>query len=309
MSAFFKICAVFLLVAGMAGDAFGAEQSLNRIAAVVNGEMITMHELRMHMNVELARRRMQQNDPKAVELQREVLDSMINDVLMRQEAKRYKVAVSDAEIEAEISRQIKRSGMPFERFEAEMSRQGMTMERYKDQLGKRMLGQRIASHMVARKVFVTPEEVETYYNNNKDEFAGEKTVDFSILMLPAKVNAQAIYKQVTSGKVAFEEVARQHSTDRSAQEGGRVAGIPWDRLPQEMQKLLSSLQDGKMSPLMRTQGGFIVIRRDRITEARPLTFQEAKPRIEEILRAPLLEERFKEFTEQLRSRAVIDIRI
>jgi peptidyl-prolyl cis-trans isomerase SurA len=44
-------------------------------------------------------------------------------------------------------------------------------------------------------------------------------------------------------------------------------------------------------------------------EPKPLTFEEAKPLIEEKLRAPLLEERFKEYIGQLRAKAVIDIRI
>jgi hypothetical protein len=60
--------------------------------------------------------------------------------------------------------------------------------------------------------------------------------------------------------------------------------------------------------LLRTKGGFVVIRRNAIVEAKPLTLQEAKPRIEEILLAPLLEERFKDYISQLRGKAVIDIR-
>jgi peptidyl-prolyl cis-trans isomerase SurA len=128
-------------------------------------------------------------------------------------------------------------------------------------------------------------------------------------MLPEKLDAQKIYKQVQSGELSFEEAARQYSADRSASEGGRVAGVPVDRMPPEMIKLLNELQDGKMSPLMRTQGGFVVFRRDGMNEAKPLSLQEATPRIEEILRAPLLEERFNEYIGQLRGRAVIDIRM
>ena len=45
------------------------------------------------------------------------------------------------------------------------------------------------------------------------------------------------------------------------------------------------------------------------THGRPMTLEEATPEIERILRTPLLETRFDEYTQQLRARAVIDIRI
>jgi peptidyl-prolyl cis-trans isomerase SurA len=301
------VATVILCLCAVAG-AQAAELTVNKIVAVVNGEMITLHELKMHVAAELARRRLKPDDPSASSLQATVLDSLINDILFRQEAKRFKVTVSDADVETEVKNSISRSGIPADKFEPELKRQGISMEMYRDRIRNNLLRQRMSSYMVQRKVFVTQEEVADYYHRHRDEFSGEKTADFSILLLPEKVDAQSIYKQVSSGKMTFEEAARQHSADRSGGEGGRVGGVPYNRLPPEMQKLLSSLQDGKMSPLLRTQGGFVVIRRNAVSEAKPLTMEEAKPRIEEILLAPLLEERFKDYVSQLRGKAVIDIR-
>ena len=41
----------------------------------------------------------------------------------------------------------------------------------------------------------------------------------------------------------------------------------------------------------------------------PKTLLEAEPEIDRILKEPLLQERFKEYTQQLRNKAVIDINI
>lgn len=286
-----------------------AELTVNKIAAVVNGEMITLHELRMHTAAEMARRRMPPDDPRAGEVRQEILDSLINDILIRQEAKKYKVSVSEKEAQEETKKAIARTGMRQADFEAELKRQGLTLEMYTERLSNNMIRQRMSNYMIDRKIFVTPEEIEAHYHKNRDKFAGEKTANFSIIMLPEKLDAQGIYKQVKAGDLKFEDAARQYSAERSAEDGGRVTGVPFDRLPPEMQKLLSSLTDGGISPLLRTQGGFVVIRRDVLNDPKPLTLQEATPRIEEILLAPLREERFKDYTSQLRSRAVIDIRI
>ena len=289
--------------------AHAAEMTVNKIVAVVNGEMISLHELRGHLGAELARQRIAPNDPRVPTLQAQMLDSMINDILIRQEAKRYKVSVSDAEVEAELKKIIERTGMTPAQFDAQIKRDGTTREIIKERLGNNLLRQRMSNFMVVRKIIVTKEEIDYYYAKHKDEFSGQRTADFSLIMLPEKLNAQGIYQQLRSGALSFEDGAVKYSADKTAEQKGHVVGVPWDRLPGDMQKLLSSLKDGQMSPLLRTQGGFVIIRRDRMSEGKPLTLQEATPKIEEIIRAPRLEERFKEYTSQLRSKAVIDIRM
>lgn len=309
MSIFHKIAIVLFLNFCLVAGSQAAEMTVNRIAAVVNGEMITLHTLRGRVAAEIARQRIPPNDPRAANIQSQVLDSMINDILIRQEAKRFKVTVSDADVEGELKNLIARSGLTPAKFEAQLKAQKTSRELIKERLHDNLLRQRMSNFMIVRKIIVTREEVEAYYAQHKSEFSGHKTADFSIIMLPEKLNAQGIYQQLRSGALKFEDGAVKYSADQSAQNKGRLAGVPWDKLPGDMQKLLSSLKDGQMSPLLRTQGGFVIIRRDGMANAKPLTLQEATPRIEEIIRAPRLEERFKEYTGQLRSKAVIDIRL
>ncbi len=306
-SNFFAALLLLALFVGFSVQA--AEITVNKVAAVVNGEMITLHELRMHMAAEMARRRMDPKDPKLESLRREVLDSLINDILLRQEAKRYKVSVSDAEAKEEVNRAIARTGKTAAQFEAELRAQGASMAMYTQRLQNNLLRSRMANYMVDRKVFVTPEEVADYYAKHPDKFQGEKSADFSVIMLPENLNALDIYKQLKAGTISFEDAARKYSADRNAQDGGRIRGVPYDRLPPEMQKLLASLQNGGLSQLLRTKGGFYLFRRDAINDAKPLSLQEARPYIEEILLAPLREERAKDYLRQLRDKAVIDIRL
>ena len=309
MSRWYRFAAALLVLLFTGVSVQADEITVNKIAAVVNGEMITLHELRMHTAAEMARRRMDPKDPKIETLRREVLESLINDILLRQEAKRYKVSVSDAEAREETNKAIARTGKTTAQFEAELKAQGIGIEMYTERMRNNMLRSRMANYMVDRKIFVTPDEVADYYAKHPDKFRGEKNVDFAVIMLPENMNAQDIYKQIKTGTISFEDAARKYSADRNAQDGGRVRGVPYDRLPPEMQKLLSSLSNGGLSQLLRTKGGFYLFRRDAMNDAKPLSLQEAKPYIEEILLAPLREERAKEYLQQLRSKAVIDIRL
>jgi peptidyl-prolyl cis-trans isomerase SurA len=305
----YRLAAVLLVFLFAGADVQAAATTVNKIVAVVNGEMITLHELRMHTAAEMARQRINPNTPQAEEMQREILDALINDILLRQEAGRFKVSISDAEVRAEVNNAIARAGRTPGQFEADLKAQGITMEMFTERMRNNMLRVRMSTFMVDRKVFVTPEEVADFFDKNQDMFQGERTADFSVIMLPENLDVQGIYRQIRAGTLSFEEAARRHSAEPNAQDGGLVRGVLYDRLPPEMQKLLSSLSDGEISQLLRTMGGFFVFRRDAINEARPLTLQEARPHIEEILLAPLREERAREYMGQLRSRAVIDIRM
>ena len=283
-------------------------QNVNRIGMVVNGEMVTMYELRMHTAAELARQGIKPGDPKVAEIEHGVLDSIINDMLLRQEAKRYQLTVSSTEIEDEVQRAIQQSGMNSVQFEAMLKQQGVTMEMFKKRMADNLLRQRISTFMISRKVFVTEDEIKNYYEANKAKMVAEQTVDFSLLLIPENRNIQDIYSRIKKGTLSFEDAAKQYSEDRSSKDGGHIRDVPWARVLPEMKKLLESLQDGQMTPVMRTRGGYVVIRRDAIHPERALSYEEAKPRIDNTLRAPLLEERFKEYTAQLREKAVIDIR-
>jgi len=309
LAMYYRLAAMLLVFFFSSLSTQAAEVTLNRIVAVVNGEMITLHELRMHTASEMAHRGMDPNAPQVEELQREVLDSLINDSLIRQEARRYNVSISHAEAREEVNNIVARTGRTLAHFEAEMKAHGITMEMYTERVQNNLLRMRMSNFMVDRKVFVTSEEISNFYAENREMFQGERTADFSVIVLPERADVQGIYRQITAGTLSFEDAARRYSVEHNAQDGGLIRGVPYARLPPEMQNLLSSLSNGEISRLLRTTGGFYVFRRDAINEARPLTLQEARPHIEEILLAPLREERAREYLQQLRSKAVIDIRL
>ena len=124
MRFFIKIllfCLVFILTVPFVGLAQSSKGSnsgyltsgvtVSGVAAIVNGEMVSLHDLQQQSAPEIARARISKSDPKAQEkidaIQRKVLDSIVLDILIRQEAERYGVKASDADVEAEIQKILK----------------------------------------------------------------------------------------------------------------------------------------------------------------------------------------------------------
>ncbi|MBO4369318.1 MAG: SurA N-terminal domain-containing protein, partial [Desulfovibrio sp.] len=94
---FFLLLFVSLLIAQPASAV-----QLGKIAAVVNGKVITMYDLQKAAVIEL--RRANAKDSKTIDaIMRKVLDNMILDILVAQEAKRLKITVSQSEVDARIA--------------------------------------------------------------------------------------------------------------------------------------------------------------------------------------------------------------
>ena len=298
---------VLLFCLCCAPSALAAE--VNKIVAVVNGEMITLHDLKNNTSVELARQNIPASDPRAEAVQRSVLDTLITNILLRHEAERYKLTISDAELEAEIKKFVEGSKLSPKKFEAQLIKQGTTMPLFREKVRNSMIQQRVMTVMVARKVLVTDSDIKAYYDAHKQDFA-EQVVDFSFIVFPATVDAKKITAQIQGGKLTFAAAAQKYSLDPSAQNGGRYTGLPFSSLPPGMQQILSPLQKGQMSGLLPLDGKVGLLRLDeKEAKGAPRPLEDVRPLIEERLREPLVQERFKEYGEQLRSKAVIDIRI
>lgn len=306
----FRSFAALLIVLSFlfSGAAMASEITVNKIAATVNGEMITLHELQRQTGAELARQNMAPSDPRAPVIMQSVLEAMINDILIRQEAGRWKITVSDNEVNTEIRNILQRNRISMQAYEQQLSRQGATLAQVKTRIHDTLLRQRMMSLMIARKVVVTKEEISTYYEAHREEFGGQKQVDFSVILFHPGVKAQKIFEDLKSGSIGFEEAAQKYSRDVSAKNGGHIGNVPLARLSPNMRDRFSSMSPGSLI-LEKTEGGDAIFRMNSLSDGKPQTLEEASRQIEEILREPRLQERFREYAQQLRAKAVIDIRI
>lgn len=286
---------------------------LNKIAAVVNGEIITLHELRQQAGAEFKRAGINPADPamrRHVDtIMGRLLSTMIDDILLRQEAERLGIKVTDSEVDNEVRKIAQRNQTTLKDFEARVVAQGGSMAMVRESVSNSILSSRIIGLMIARKVVITEAEVKAYFEEHQGDFSAERSVDFSLIVLAPSVDADAINEQILNGKLSFEEAAKKHSEGPLPEKGGRLGMTPWDDLASPFKAQLMQLKDGEVSPPFSANGMICLVKLNGATSGRSMTLEEATPEIEQILREPRLQERFIEYTDQLRSRAVIDIRV
>ena len=286
---------------------------VNKIAAVVNGEIVTLHDLRQHSASEFVRLGVNPTDPanrrQIDEVMSKVLTVMIDDMLLRQEAERLKIKVPDSDVDNEIRKLVQRNQTTTQEFEARITAQGGTMDMLRERLRHSILSQRIIGMMIARKAVVTTEEINRYYEEHQNEFQAEKSVDVSLIVFSPSSNASEITNQILNGAISFEDAARKYSEGPAPENGGNLGMIRWDDLAPPIKAQVMDLTPGQVSGVFQINTRDCLLRLNDSKSGRHMTLEEATPEIERILREPRLEERFAEYTQQLRGRAVIDIRL
>lgn len=306
---------VLLLAIWLCGICGAQAAQLNKVAAVVNGQVITMFDLQKAGLPELARARLNPNDPKQAKdvdkVFRKVLDMMIMDILLGQEAKRLKISVSPTEVDNEIAKLMKSRNLTKQQFEAQLAQQKISINELRENFEKSLLRQKIMGMEVGRKVVVTPAEIKQYYEAHKDNLYDRSGLHMGVLVYAPNVNAQSIAAQIKSGKLTFEEAAAKYSIAPNKDKGGDMGPVEWDRLNPEWEGRLTKMKPGDVTELFDLQGRKAQVYLFRLGGGadKQLTLEQATPQIDAILRQPKAVERFEDYTSQLRSKAVIDIRL
>ena len=303
-----------------APDQRGASQTamVSKIVAVVNGERITALDVERKARPEIMRRRLNPNSPEQraqIEaVYKEALDSEINDILVYQEALRLKTDLPESEVDKEFTRFMQQRKISIEELEKQLKLEGMDVKGLRMQIRKALLRQRLLSGMVARKIILSKDDVAKYYEEHKESFTAISEVRMAIVVYPPDINAEAVAQRIRSGKLSFEDAVRQYSIDPATKENkGVMPPAPWKEMSPEWRARVSALKAGEVSdifviphPQYRIRAQVKIL--EKVGADKVLSLAEATSEIEAILREPLLKARFEEYTQWLRSRALVDIK-
>lgn len=278
-----------------------AAQVVDRIVAVVNGEIITLQDLQRQLRLAVG----QTPDPATAErLAPQVLDAMIDDIVLRQEAQRLGIEVSDSEVENEVRQFKVRRRLSDEDFERSLRLQGLTPEQFKERSREDIVKHRIIGYMVRRKVVVTQEEIDAYLERNRSELTTERVVTLQMVVLADRDSASQLRRALDSGEMGIDEAVERYSVGPRA-EKGVMADVRWRELDDPWREGLRDLGVGQLSEPFLVQDRWVIV---KLLDRRDGERQETaavEEEVREALMRPKLEERFKEYMTGLRGRAII----
>jgi len=289
-----------------------AAEVVDKIVAVVNGQIITLYDLDRELRpylMQLGDRQLTARDRQQVEtMRRKLLDRLVDDILLLREAERLGMQVSDSEVENHI-RQFRQSN---NMAEADLSRQlrieGMTREEYVSNIRSSMLRHRVLSLMVRRKVLVTDEEIERHYNENQSEYSSAKEVELGLILMSASRDAQGLARRLRSGDISFEEAAKQYSNGPGARSGGGIGRLRWTEIAPEWRAALERVRQGEITEPFAVGNDQAILKLMAIRPGAERSLDSVREEIRQKLHEPKFVALYAEYMQRLKEKAIIDIR-
>ena len=145
-------------------------------------------------------------------------------------------------------------------------------------LERRLVIQKVMqSHQSAT---VSDQEVRSYYDSHADEFSGDR-VKASHILVKEESLAKDILAQLREDPSRFEQLAAEHSIDRSnAKNGGDLGMFGRGRMVKEFETAAFGLtEDGQISDIVKTRFGYHIIKRNGREDGAVKPFDEVKEQI------------------------------
>ncbi|HBS51563.1 MAG TPA: hypothetical protein DEA62_01025 [Coxiellaceae bacterium] len=135
---------------------------LDKIVAVVNSDVITQSEL----DKKTVMIKKQLSNAKTPVLRQQVLDSIINNLLQLQLAKRSGMQVSDVELDGIIANIAKSNGLTVSQLKQSVQeREGISINDFRNQIREQVLISRVQQQSLGRDIVVSDKEVATVLHN------------------------------------------------------------------------------------------------------------------------------------------------
>jgi peptidyl-prolyl cis-trans isomerase SurA len=296
---------------------------VDRVVAVVNDDVITQYEL--DSTVELILKRNEQSirpedrERITAEARKAVLDRLIEDLILRQEARRLGIVVREEELTATIQQALAKRNLSIDTLQEALIKDGTNYEKYREATRSDMIKSRILQREIRPRVSVTNEEIGAFYQEHRDEYEGKLRVRLLMIALPVpagsdeaaqaaqRTKAESILKRIRAGEY-FEALANENSMGQG-RSGGDIGYVEKGSMNPIIEEVAFNLKPGEVSGVIETPQGFYIIRALDKRGGGNLSLKATRAEIEEQLFIEKIEKKYMEWLAEKRQKAHIEIRL
>ncbi len=307
------LCALLLTAATATGPA-RAQQDLFRPAAVVNDDIISVLDLAMRLQLAIIAAGLQDSQDIRKRLTPQVLDSLIDERLQLQEARRLDISITDVQVAGALEQIAQQNNMTEGQFLTMLRNRGVIPTTLIEQIRAQIAWQTIVQRRVRPNVVIPPEEVEEVATRLAAR-RGSIERRVAEIFIPVETNAKEnealadanrLFEELRRG-ANFTGLARQFSQSGTAILGGDLGWVRDGELDEELNTVLAQMGPGEISRPIRTLSGFhILLLRDmRKNETQEID----RGRIQESLTNQRIDQLAQRSLQELRRTANVDVRI
>ena len=266
-------------------DAFAAQTTLDRIIAIVDESVVTQRELENRIRlVKFEFQRSNRRLPDDDVLHQRVLEALITDSVLLQEAARRGIRTTDTQLNQAMQRIAKQNNLSLSEFRLALLEEGYDYEAYRETVRREMTVSTLQRQYGQRNATITDAEVDNFIARNDDlGDSYEYRLSHILIALPdaatptqvseAQQTAREIVSRLEQGE-AFDQLANTYSASETALQGGDLGWRKKAEIPSLFSEQALSMEPGDFAgPLRSASGLHIVYLQDRRSLAQNLSEQ------------------------------------
>ena len=281
-----KMSRLFLLLCSLlpTSAVLAIEVSLDSIVAIVDESVITERDLENRVKlIKLDFARSNRRLPSESVLQRQVLEALINNSLLSQEASRRGIKITDGQLNQTMQRMAQQSNMNLSEFRSSLLAEGLDYNQFRETVRGELVFSTLSRQYGQRNASISDAEVDEFIKLSDSENSSfEYRLSHILIALPdaatpqqiqeAQSTASEILSQLDQGAI-FEELANTFSSGDTALQGGDLGWRKQAEIPSLFTVSILAMEPGDYAGPFRSASGLHIV---NLTERRDLEQAESQ---------------------------------
>jgi foldase protein PrsA len=219
------------------------------------------------------------------QLKTEVMQFLIQAEWVQQEAEAQGINVSDKEVKRSFEDQKKQAFPNDKAYQQFLKTSGMTEEDILFRVKLDQLQQKLTQKVTKDSQKVSNQDVEEYYDKNKERFAQPERRDLRVVLTKTKAKAQDAKRALDDGD-SWQSVVKEYSIDEASKaQGGKLPAVSEGQQEKALDEAVFAARKGQIEGPVKTQFGWYVFEVEKITPASQQTLEESRDTIRNLLRS------------------------
>lgn len=267
-----RSCCMVLALLTLISSASAAVQTLDRVAVVVENDIIMLSELEQRLNMVRVNLQKQGRPlPPAAQLRQAITEQMIVESLQLQMAQQAGVRIPDAQLNEAMVRVAAQNGMSLDEFRKELDRQNISYADTREQIRREMIFQQVQQGVLRSEVEVSDDEINSYLRSEAGTRATSTRYHIAHILLvsegdtsPAEAASQRALiataaREIRAGTPLLEWLDAYNRTAGTPLQGGDLGWRSQGELPEVFAEAVPALSPGEVAGPITSAAGLHLV--------------------------------------------------
>jgi parvulin-like peptidyl-prolyl isomerase len=277
----------------------------DKIIAIVNKDIITQKDLNDFINfmrVQLAAQYQgEQLETKIQSMKLDLLDKLIEDRLILQEAKKDNIKINPDRIKVRVS-EIKNHYSSDSEFQNSLAKQGLVQADLEEKIKEQLLMYTVIDIEIRSKIIIKPGEVTDFYQENTGKFILSEQREFESVTVDNEILANEVFEKLKSGQ-ELQGVANKYSLTVNKFSCARGDG----QLRKDIEDAIFKMNLAQLSIPVKIQDNYYIFKLNNIIPPRHQNLSEVQDGIYMMLFNKKMQEALTKWLDELKERSYIKI--